>query len=161
MAKSSISLQWRHNERDCVSNHQPNHCLLKRLFGQRSNKTSKFRVTGLREGNSPGTGDFPAQRASYAENISIWWHHHAVLFNIVAKSGDVFCTYNFLIYFCDHNCQLEQEWVITFLRKLWRAMNNYKDVLICSVSVMIYFWCMHVIYFPIFFRVASLALWHH
>ena len=22
------------------------------------------------------TGDFPAQKASYAENISIWWRHH-------------------------------------------------------------------------------------
>ena len=27
-------------------------------------------------GNSPGTGEFPAQRASYAENVSIWWRHH-------------------------------------------------------------------------------------
>ena len=26
------SLQWRHNERDCVSNHQPHDCLLNRLF---------------------------------------------------------------------------------------------------------------------------------
>ena len=27
-------------------------------------------------GNSPGTGEFPAQMASYAENLSIWWRHH-------------------------------------------------------------------------------------
>ena len=27
-------------------------------------------------GNSPGTGEFPAQMASYAENVSIWWRHH-------------------------------------------------------------------------------------
>ena len=27
-------------------------------------------------GNSPVTGEFPAQRASYAENASIWWRHH-------------------------------------------------------------------------------------
>ena len=27
-----ITLQWRHNERDGVSNHQPHHCLLNRLF---------------------------------------------------------------------------------------------------------------------------------
>ena len=26
--------------------------------------------------NSPGTGEFPAQRASNAENVSIWWRHH-------------------------------------------------------------------------------------
>ena len=31
-------------------------------------KTSKLRVTGLCEGNSPVTGEFPAQRASNAEN---------------------------------------------------------------------------------------------
>ena len=27
-------------------------------------------------GNSPVTSDFPAQRASDAENVSIWWRHH-------------------------------------------------------------------------------------
>ena len=68
-------LQWRHDERDGVSNYQPHHCLLKRLFGRRSKKTSKLRVTGLCEGNSPGTGEFPAQRTSNAENVSIWWRY--------------------------------------------------------------------------------------
>ena len=29
--------------------------------------------------NSPVTGEFPAQMASYAENISIWWRHHVVI----------------------------------------------------------------------------------
>ena len=70
------SLQWRHNERDGVSNHHPHDCLRKRLFGSRSKKTPKLRVTGLCAGNSPVTGEFPAQRASYAENVSIWWRHH-------------------------------------------------------------------------------------
>ena len=42
----------------------------------RSKKTSKLRVTGLCAGNSPVTGEFPAQMASYAENLSIWWRHH-------------------------------------------------------------------------------------
>ena len=72
----SESLRWRHNGRDSVSNHQPHDCLLKRLFRRRSKKTSKPRVTGLCVGNSPGTGDFPAQMASNAENVSIWWRHH-------------------------------------------------------------------------------------
>ena len=69
-------LRWRHNERDNVSNHQPHDCLLNRLFTRRSKKTSKLRVTGLCAGNSPETGEFPAQRASNAENGSIWWRHH-------------------------------------------------------------------------------------
>ena len=77
-------LQWRHVERDGVSNHQPHDCLLNRLFRRRSKKTSKLRVTGLCEGNSPGTGEFPAQRASYAENVSIWWRHHG-LGKVLAK----------------------------------------------------------------------------
>ena len=70
------SLRWRHNDYNGVSNHQPHGCLLNRLFRRRSKKTSKLRVTGLCVGNSPGTGEFPAQRASYAENVSIWWRHH-------------------------------------------------------------------------------------
>ena len=49
-----------------------------RLFRRRSKKTSKLRVTGLCMGNSPGTGEFPAQMASNAENISIWWRHHGM-----------------------------------------------------------------------------------
>ena len=42
----------------------------------RSKETSKFLVTGLCAGNSPVTGEFPAQRASNVENVSIWWRHH-------------------------------------------------------------------------------------
>ena len=72
----SHALRWRHNERDSVSNHQPHDCLLNRLFRRRSKKSSKLRVTGLCVGNSPGTGEFPAQMASYTENVSIWWRHH-------------------------------------------------------------------------------------
>ena len=70
------TLRWRHNGCDSVSNHQPHDCLLNRLFRRRSKKTSKLRVTGLCVGNSPGTGEFLAQMASYAENVSIWWRHH-------------------------------------------------------------------------------------
>ena len=61
------SLQWCYNGCDGVSNHQPHDCLLNRLFMRRSKKTSKLRVTGLCAGNSPVTGEFPAQMASNAE----------------------------------------------------------------------------------------------
>ena len=71
------TLRWRHNGRNGVSNHQPHDCLLNSLFRRRSKKTSKLRVTGLCVGNSPWTGEFPAQMASNAENVSIWWRHHA------------------------------------------------------------------------------------
>ena len=72
----TTALQWRHNGWDSVSNHQPHDCLPNRLFWRRSKKTSKLRVTGLCAGNSPGTGEFPSQVASNAENVSIWWRHH-------------------------------------------------------------------------------------
>ena len=72
----AVSLQWHHNGRNGVSKHWRLDCLLNRLFRCRSKKTSKLRVTGLCEGNSPVTGEFPAQRACYAENVSIWWRHH-------------------------------------------------------------------------------------
>ena len=71
-------LQWRHNESDGVSNHQPHDCLFNSLFRRRSKKISKLHVTGCCDGNSPVTSEFPAQRASYAENVSIWWHHHDI-----------------------------------------------------------------------------------
>ena len=46
---------------------------------RRPKETSKLRVTGLCEGNSPVTGEFPAQMASNGENVSIWWRHHALV----------------------------------------------------------------------------------
>ena len=70
------TLHWRHNEHDGFSDHQPYDYLLTRLFRRRWKKTSKLRVTGLCAQNSPVTGEFPAQRASNTENVSIWWRHH-------------------------------------------------------------------------------------
>ena len=72
----SNTLQWRHNGRDCVSNHQPHDCY-----------TQAFIQAHIREniivprhwplwGIPPVTGGFPSQRASNAENVSISWRHH-------------------------------------------------------------------------------------
>ena len=38
----------------------------------------KLRVTGLCGGKSSVTGEFPSQRVSNAENVSIWWRHHGI-----------------------------------------------------------------------------------
>ena len=70
------ALHWRHNGHNIFSNRQPHDCLLNRLFRRRSKKISKLRITGLCVGHSPETGEFPAQMASNAENVSIWWRHH-------------------------------------------------------------------------------------
>ena len=61
------SLQWCHNGRDGVSNHQRLDCLLNCLFRHTSKKTSELRATGLCDGNSPGTNELPAQKASNAK----------------------------------------------------------------------------------------------
>ena len=59
-----------------ASRQQPHNCSLNCLFTRRSKKTSKLRATGLCAGNSPGTGEFPTQLASNAENVSISWRRH-------------------------------------------------------------------------------------
>ena len=90
----AFSLQWRHNERNIVSNHQPHDCLLNRLFSCRSKKTSKLRVTGLYAGNSPVTGEFPTQMASNAENVSIWWRHPILHVTHPNSSDMIICRHN-------------------------------------------------------------------
>ena len=104
-------LHWRHNECDGVSNHQPHDCLLNRLFKAQIKENikaprhwplwgpitsvsivylticsctyqAKPRVTGLCEGNSSFTGEFPTQRASNAENVSIWCLDHDLTWKV-------------------------------------------------------------------------------
>ena len=74
-----FSLRWRHNDHDCVSNHQPRGCLLNHLFRRRSKKTSKLRVTGLCVGNSPGPVNSPhkgpvtRKMFPFDDVIMSWW----------------------------------------------------------------------------------------
>ena len=87
--------QWRHNEHDCVSNHLPHVTIVySTVYSRcRSKKTSKLHVTGLCVGNSPNTGEFPAQMASNAEYVFIWWRHHdlASSFVVYAVNGCYRC----------------------------------------------------------------------
>ena len=100
------SLQWRPNGCDSVSSHQPHDCLLNRLFRHRSKITSKLRVTGLCGGNSPVTGEFPAQMASNAENDSFWWRHH-----VIFEFNTVYCHQTRQWYKCSvHSNRCEQLW---------------------------------------------------
>ena len=57
--------------------------------GTDQRKHQSLRVTGLCGGNSPGTGEFPAQKASNAENVSIWWRHHACNVPVMCTCGVV------------------------------------------------------------------------
>ena len=71
ISNKQCTLQWRHNERDSVSNHRCLYSLLNRLFRYRTKKTSNLRVTSHCEGNSLMTSEFPAQRTSNAGNVSL------------------------------------------------------------------------------------------
>ena len=71
-----LPLQWRHNGRGVVSNHQPHHCLLNRSFRRRWKKTSKLRVTGLCVGNSPDRW-IPRRNGQY-HGKCFWWRHHDI-----------------------------------------------------------------------------------
>ena len=70
---NGLALQWRHTRRHGVSNSGLSIVYANVCSGAHKKKTLKLRVTGLCEGNSPVTSEFPSQRASNAENVSISW----------------------------------------------------------------------------------------
>ena len=144
----SQSLQWRYNGRDGVSNHQPHYCLLNHLFRRRSKKTSKLRVTGLCAGNSPVTGEFPAQKASNAENVSIWWRHHDKYTHGFVVLCPVFRLFNSLApgrFGCDSKSVIfNLVWLIDIFRSshdnaLWWMPQDLTDDNSTLVQVMA--WC--------------------
>ena len=51
------------------------------------------------------TGEFPAQRASNAENVSIWWHHHlefnSALLHLCVRIINFHISSKFVIYYSD------------------------------------------------------------
>ena len=69
--------------------------LLNCLFRYRSKKTSKLRVPGLFAENSPGTGEFSAQKASDAEKVFIWWRHHVICKSTPCAIWSKGCTQDF------------------------------------------------------------------
>ena len=74
--KSIQSLQWRHNGRDGVSDHQPHHCLLNRLFMRRSKKTSSSASLAFVRGINRRPVNSPQKWPVTQKKVSIWWHHH-------------------------------------------------------------------------------------
>ena len=110
-----LPLQWRHNESDGVSNHQPHDYLLNRYSSRRWQKTSKIHVTGLCVGNSPVTGEFPAQRARNAVNVFIWWRHHA---------RTVWHCEIFIVSAADCKCEGPKACISNFAVIVWRRAPN-------------------------------------
>ena len=124
----TLSLQWRYNGRDGISNHQPHGCLLTSLFRRKSKKTSKLCITGLCVGNSLTTGEFPAQKASNIENVSIWWCYHVLLH---------WCQY---IFWTDSDLGFRLQWNFNqntsnfSFRKMHLGLQNSGHVFIVSIQ---------------------------
>ena len=77
-AESLGLLQWRHNVRDGVLNHQAHDCLFYRVLKTQMKENIKAERHWPLWGKFTGvTGEFPAQRDSNAENVSILWRYHA------------------------------------------------------------------------------------
>ena len=117
--KASSSLQWRHNGRDAVWNHCRPECVFNRPLRCGPRNTSKLRVTGTCEGNSPVTGEFPAQRASNAENVSIpWCHHDAMMLRHPLKHSAV-GNYAFMTHIVRSSSHLWSPVILLFVQQIF------------------------------------------
>ena len=115
-------LQWRHNRRDGVSNHQPHDCLHNRFFGRRSKKNIEAPRHYL-EGKSPVTGEFPAKMASnagmfpfddvimpFAQKILEIWYSFFIAIDYILTPFSEYCcliylyklTFNQMYLTCEH-----------------------------------------------------------
>ena len=80
------SFQWRHSERNCVSNHWRIDCVLNRLFRRRSKKTPKLRISKQRlSGDVPNVKGSPLNTAKYClserrsnSRILNTWHSNQI-----------------------------------------------------------------------------------
>ena len=83
-------------------------------------ETSKLRVTGLCAGNSPLTREFPAQIASNAENVSIWWRHHGIG-DMFWPDGENTRRLRLLVVCPNMRCSREGTLIIKHTRYSWSA----------------------------------------
>ena len=120
-----LTLQWRHTGPHGVSNHQPHHCLINRFIQAQI----KENITALRHWPLWGeySGEFPAQMASNAENVSIWWRHHDLVCKTESGStvdrGPAFIKPMLLL--IRQNILLKSECVITFF--MFYTFHEYHD----------------------------------
>ena len=100
-----------------------------------SKKTSKLSVTGLCEGNSPVTGKFPAQRASNAENISIWWRHHEIKSRNISLAIRYVWIYDIYVFVNMWYIFRFGEIHFLFLKWIWNCSGNNTPVCFCEMGI--------------------------
>ena len=104
------------------------------------NKKTKNRVTGLYEGKLPVTGEFPSQRASNAENVSIWWRHHDPINCLMA------CFYNNDNSLCWMSFRLNQNRIqVSYsTRKCWCRYNFIGSLFVGSCVKIPFLFCYYI-----------------
>ena len=75
--KIIITLHWRHDERDGVSNHQRLVLFAQRFVQAQIKESIKAPLHWPLWGESTGDRWIPLTKGSNAENVSIWWCQHA------------------------------------------------------------------------------------
>ena len=114
-----FSLQRRHNGRAGVWNHQPHDCLLIRLFGGRSKKTSKLRVTGLCAGNfpmnSPHKGPETRKCFHFMTSSCVEW---------VSKSYVWYCYY-YITQGPMSAARFSSSWLCIFVLQRWLQLRHF------------------------------------
>ena len=151
------ALQWRYNERNGVSNYRRIDCLLNFLFRRRSKKTSKLRVTGLCEGNSPHKGPIRRKLFSFDDAIMVYIYFASrdnMLFDIlyicfvirtnVYFQTDVFLTQCIAYSLNQPNVRFKND----VLRKpMWNEFDNILPYLVFSTLPYLDLPYLHVSYF--------------
>ena len=90
-----ITLRWRHNGRDSVSNHQPHHCLLNRLFRRSSKKyqssASLAFVRGIHRWpvKSPHKGTVTRKMFPF-HDVIMWTHMNCISTNTKQSTAKLF-----------------------------------------------------------------------
>ena len=123
-----------------------------RLFKHRWKKTSKLCVTGLCAGNSPVASELPAQKASNAENVSIWWRHHVMTGKDISYPVPLIHLIFQLTNYLQQNHYKRAQQVHCILCISFRTpqvtdilLHSYLSFM-CSIVLMIYhsMWCMNM-----------------
>ena len=111
--------------------------LLNRLFRRRPKKKSKLCVSGLCEGKSPVSGEFPLQRANNAEMVSIFMRCVCIAAMLKTYSIDDTSVlpeyeYHFLIFY---HAVLEQRGNMDYLQLIppWIKCLQFKDGIFKSI----------------------------
>ena len=94
-------------------------------------------VTGLCEGNSPVTGEFPSQRASNMENASLWWCHHEILERLQKKRKNVDRWTMYNGWTMDGSASHKLCWLCQ--QRSWKSCSSYCHQMSIHCSV-IYWW---------------------